>query len=80
MWKSSAPPPTIPDSVGRKAEAIEQVKGDGRALQFASEVLKNDHEVALAAVKQHRHALDDVSRELQRDRGFRRALKGLEIK
>jgi hypothetical protein len=46
------------------------VKQNGHALISASEELKNDREIVLAAVKQHGGALQCASAELQNDRGI----------
>ena len=49
-------------------EALGSVERDGLALQHASEELKGDREVVMAALKQNGYALQHASEELKGDR------------
>lgn len=61
-----------------RATVLAAVARDGRALEYASDELKNDREIVLAAVKQtHGRALEHASDELRNDRSF--MLKAIEM-
>ena len=49
---------------------LEAVKQNGYALDYASDALKDDHEIVLEAVKQDGNALKYASVALQNDHEF----------
>ena len=53
------------DENSTKAEVLEAVERNGWALEFASEELRGDRDVVLAAVKQDWRALNYLSDELR---------------
>jgi uncharacterized protein (TIGR02145 family) len=55
-------------TITNRAELLEAVKKDGRALQYAGEALKNDREIVLEAVKQNGEALRYAGEDLKNDR------------
>ena len=57
-------------TITNRAELLEAVKKDGRALEYAGEALKNDRDIVLEAVKNDGSALAYASEALKNDREF----------
>lgn len=59
-----------------KAEVLEAVKNDGRAVKYASPRLRDDKKIILIAVKQYGWAIEFASKRLQRNKDvIREAVK-----